>query len=113
MTPLKIGACLKTPEIKNHRDWLFDAARDIELQDFMTHAALTSEFDARISAAKTALDGHTGRCCRDPGGSARHPAPMTWIFMMPYKFNASCRHKFEKKRQKVTNWRVYNEVLRL
>jgi sugar phosphate isomerase/epimerase len=61
MTPLKIGACLKTPEIKDHRDWLFDAARDIELQDFMTHAALTSEFDARIGAAKTALDGHTGR----------------------------------------------------
>ena len=61
MTPLKIGACLKTPDIKDHRDWLFDAARDIELQDFMTHAALTSEFDARIGAAKTALDGHTGR----------------------------------------------------
>ncbi len=32
MTPLKIGACLKTPELKDHRDWLFDAARDIELQ---------------------------------------------------------------------------------
>ena len=61
MTPLKIGACLKTPEIKDPRDWLFDAARDIELQDFMTHAALTSDFDARIGAAKTALDGHTGR----------------------------------------------------
>jgi hypothetical protein len=38
---------------------------------------------------------------------------MTWIFMMPYKFNASHRHKFEKKRHRVTNWRVYNEVLRL
>jgi hypothetical protein len=32
--------------------------------------------------------------------------------MMPHKFNASRRHKFEKKRQKVTNWRVYNEGLR-
>ena len=31
---------------------------------------------------------------------------------MPHKFNASRRHKFEKKRQKVTNWRVYNEGLR-
>jgi hypothetical protein len=38
---------------------------------------------------------------------------MIYIFMMPYKFNASRRHKFEKKRQRVTNWRVYNEVLRL
>ena len=31
---------------------------------------------------------------------------------MPHKFNASRRHKFEKKRQKVTNWQVYNEGLR-
>jgi len=31
--------------------------------------------------------------------------------MMPHKFNTSRRHKFEKKRQKVTNWRVYNEGL--
>ena len=42
MTPLKIGACLKTSEIADHRDWLFDAARDIELQDFMSHVALTT-----------------------------------------------------------------------
>ncbi|WP_224380321.1 sugar phosphate isomerase/epimerase [Roseovarius carneus] len=61
MTPLKIGACLKTSESADHRDWLFDAARDIELQDFMSHAALTTGFDDRIAAAKTALDGHTGR----------------------------------------------------
>ncbi len=32
--------------------------------------------------------------------------------MMPHKFNASRRHKFEKKRQRVTNWRAYNESLR-
>ena len=31
---------------------------------------------------------------------------------MPYKFNASRRHKFEKKRQRVINWRVYKEGLR-
>jgi sugar phosphate isomerase/epimerase len=61
MTPLKIGACLKTSEISAHRAWLFDAARDIELQDFMTHDALTIEFEDRIAAARTALDGHHGR----------------------------------------------------
>lgn len=61
MTPLKIGACLKASEIADHRDWLFDAARDIEIQDFMTHAALTTELDDRIAAAKAALDGHRGR----------------------------------------------------
>jgi hypothetical protein len=32
--------------------------------------------------------------------------------MMPHKFNASRRHKFEMKRQKVTNRRVYNQGLR-
>lgn len=61
MTPLKIGACLTTPEIDDHRDWLFDAARDIELQDFMTYSALTTGFEDRVAAAKTALDGHMGR----------------------------------------------------
>lgn len=61
MPPLKIGACLKTDEIAAHRDWLFEAERDIELQDFMHHDALTTEFDARIAAAKAALDGHRGR----------------------------------------------------
>ena len=61
MTPLKIGACLKTSEIATHRDWLFDDARDIELQDFMSHAALGVELEDRIAAAKSALKGHTGR----------------------------------------------------
>lgn len=61
MTPLKIGACLKAHEIENHRDWLFEADRDIELQDFGSHRALTAELDARVAAAKAALDGHQGR----------------------------------------------------
>ncbi|MDP4991550.1 MAG: hypothetical protein NWQ37_10135 [Marivita lacus] len=61
MTPLKIGACLKSTEIENHRDWLFDSARDIEIQDFMSHEALSTEFENRIAAVKAALDGHSGR----------------------------------------------------
>lgn len=61
MTPLKIGACLKACEIADHRDWLFDADRDIELQDFVSHAALCSDLDDRIAAAKAALSGHRGR----------------------------------------------------
>ena len=31
---------------------------------------------------------------------------------MPHKFNASGRHKFVKKRYRVTNWASYNESLR-
>ena len=40
MTPLKIGACLAPHEIADHRPWLFDDARDIELQGFSTHKDL-------------------------------------------------------------------------
>ncbi|MEO1454252.1 MAG: sugar phosphate isomerase/epimerase family protein [Pseudomonadota bacterium] len=61
MTPLKIGACLKADEIATHRDWLFDAERDIEIQDFMTHHALTTGLEDRIAAAQAGLDGHAGR----------------------------------------------------
>lgn len=61
MTPLKIGACLRAHEIADHRDWLFETDRDIELQDFVSHRALCVECDDRVAAAKTALDGHRGR----------------------------------------------------
>lgn len=61
MTALKIGACLHSSEIAAHRTWLFDAQRDIELQDFMTDAALGTQRADRIAAAKAALVGHGGR----------------------------------------------------
>ena len=61
MTPPTIGAALRAEEIASHRDWLFDADRDVELQDFMTYAALTTEREDRIAAARAALDGHRGR----------------------------------------------------
>ncbi|MDA0185872.1 MAG: sugar phosphate isomerase/epimerase [Proteobacteria bacterium] len=61
MQPLKIGACLTAAEIADHRDWLFGADRDIELQDFGSFKGLTTAFDDRIAAAKAALDGHQGR----------------------------------------------------
>ena len=61
MTPLKIGACLAPHEIADHRDWLFDADRDIELQGFSTHKDLTNAFEDRIAAAQEALKGFGGR----------------------------------------------------
>lgn len=61
MTALKIGACLRSSEIAAHKAWLFDAQRDIELQDFMTLAALGPDRADRILAAKAALAGHGGR----------------------------------------------------
>jgi hypothetical protein len=32
--------------------------------------------------------------------------------LMPHKFNDARRHKFEKKRYRVSNWPDYNESLR-
>ncbi len=61
MTPLKIGACLRYREIDAHRDWLFDADRDIELQDFMTHDVLRGNWRGVVAEAKAALEGHAGR----------------------------------------------------
>jgi len=61
ITPLKIGACLRIEEIADHKDWLFEAERDIEIQDFKDWQALTTQRDDLISAAKTALAGHKGR----------------------------------------------------
>lgn len=61
MTPLRIGACLGIEEVAEHRDWLFGADRDIEIQSFMSHAALSTGFEDLIAAARTALDGHAGR----------------------------------------------------
>lgn len=61
MKPLKIGACLAPHEIADHRDWLFEADRDLELQGFSTHKNLTTELDDKIAAATRALDGFKGR----------------------------------------------------
>ena len=61
MLPLKIGACLLIDEIADHRNWLFEADRDIEIQDFVTFTALATDRDALVAKAKEALDGHKGR----------------------------------------------------
>lgn len=60
LTPLNFCAALHASEIALHRDWLFDDAREIEFQDFMTLASLTTELDDRVAAAQAALDGHSG-----------------------------------------------------
>ena len=56
MTPLKIGACLKTAEIATHRDWLFEADRDIEIQDFRSHGARARKSDDRLVRDGSELD---------------------------------------------------------
>jgi len=61
MTPQKIGACLAVDQIAEHRDWLFDDGRDIELQDFTRAAVLMGDWRDRVDAARETLTGHEGR----------------------------------------------------
>lgn len=61
MLPLKIGACLRVSQVGQFRDWLFDDARDLELQDFMTHDVLKGDWRSVVASAKKALDGFEGR----------------------------------------------------
>ncbi|KGM47558.1 sugar phosphate isomerase/epimerase family protein [Pseudooceanicola atlanticus] len=61
MTRLKIGACLTLDTLPDHRDWIFEADRDLELQDFLSHAALTTDRDVLIERARQALDGFRGK----------------------------------------------------
>ena len=61
MHQLKIGACLAPHEIVDHRNWLFDADRDIELQGFSTHKDLYIDLEDRIAASNEALEGFSGR----------------------------------------------------
>ena len=61
MTPLKIGACLKLDTLDDHRDWIFDGARDLELQDFVAYDTYRNGWQDTVDRAKAALDGFTGR----------------------------------------------------
>ena len=61
MTPLKIGACLRIDEIADHRAWLFDDARDLEIQNFMKPEILLGDWRTLADQAKSELDGFDGR----------------------------------------------------
>lgn len=57
-----IGACLRIEDIPAHRDWLFEADRDLEVQSFFDTATLASGAwrDTAVEAARL-LDGFRGR----------------------------------------------------
>tara|TARA_B100001741_G_C16305397_1_gene483284 strand:+ start:231 stop:407 length:177 start_codon:yes stop_codon:yes gene_type:complete len=40
MKPFKIGAAMPISEVENHKPWLFDDERDLELQDFVSNESL-------------------------------------------------------------------------
>lgn len=59
--PLTIGAALRLDEVPAHRDWLFGAARDVELQDFHAPKALAGDLGPVAERARRDLDGLPGR----------------------------------------------------
>ena len=61
MTPLPIGAALLTADIAEHRDWLIAGQRDLEIQDLIFNDVILGDWQARMKAAKAALDGFQGR----------------------------------------------------
>jgi sugar phosphate isomerase/epimerase len=61
MLPLKIGAALMVANIPDHRDWLFESDRDLEVQDFFRPEVLLGDWRGLVAQAKRHLDGFEGR----------------------------------------------------
>lgn len=59
--PPTIGAALRLDDLEAHRDWLFAAPRDVELQDFHSPEALSGDWRPQAERARAALDGLPGR----------------------------------------------------
>ncbi|MBO1079245.1 sugar phosphate isomerase/epimerase family protein [Roseomonas haemaphysalidis] len=56
-----LGAALKIAGLTQHRDWLLDKQRDVELQDFHSAADLSGDWRGMAERTSRLLDGHTGR----------------------------------------------------
>ncbi|SDR35706.1 sugar phosphate isomerase/epimerase family protein [Pseudovibrio sp. Tun.PSC04-5.I4] len=56
-----LGAAMCVKHLAQHRDWLLELPRDLELQDFHNWSLLDSGCDELIADAKKLLDGHEGR----------------------------------------------------
>ena len=61
MTPLKVGAALMIETIAEHKDWLTEADRDLEIQDFIFYEAYKDGWQDTVGRAKSAIDGFSGR----------------------------------------------------
>lgn len=61
MTPLKIGAALPISEIPTHRDWLFAADRDLEIQDFVRYEVFKDGWRETVERGRAALESFGGR----------------------------------------------------
>lgn len=56
-----IGAALDVADLADWRDWIIEADRDVEIQDFHDPAVITGDWHPLVAEARRLLDGHTGR----------------------------------------------------
>ncbi|WP_417271084.1 sugar phosphate isomerase/epimerase family protein [Celeribacter sp.] len=62
MTSLPVlGAAMPLDALETHRDWIIDAQRDLELQDFITADVLNGDWMPLVERARGLLDGYSGR----------------------------------------------------
>ncbi len=61
MTLPIIGAALRVETLSEHRNWLLDKQRDLELQSFFSADVLNGDWQPKVDEARALLDGHTGR----------------------------------------------------
>jgi len=56
-----IGAAMAVADLEQHRDWLIEGQRDLEIQDFFDPAVLDGDWKGRVEQAKRLLEGYAGR----------------------------------------------------
>jgi sugar phosphate isomerase/epimerase len=56
-----LGAALTLRSVEQHRDWLFEQDRDLELQEFHQASVLDGDWRSVVDACKRVLDGYHGR----------------------------------------------------
>lgn len=56
-----LGAAMCVKHLPQHREWLLELPRDLELQDFYNWNLLDNGCDDLVAEAKELLDGHEGR----------------------------------------------------
>jgi sugar phosphate isomerase/epimerase len=56
-----LGVALPLPDLRRHRDWIFEKQRDLELQDFFAPDVLEGDWRPTAEAIRRELDGYTGR----------------------------------------------------
>ncbi|MFC2969502.1 sugar phosphate isomerase/epimerase family protein [Acidimangrovimonas pyrenivorans] len=55
-----LGTAIRRPDLDTLRDWIFDAGRAIEIQDFVMPEVIAGDTSELVADYRTALEGHEG-----------------------------------------------------